>query len=183
MRPAPTILVPPWTLTVRVLFNSVTWRAFPLVLGTPIVLVGAWVGYLATWRDGLVVATGGLAGLAVLWAVACLVIDLAGGLQVAYLMTSEGIHFASGWGARAAARGAAGAGMLAGSMGTVGAALLARAEQEASLEWREVRRFRIVERARYVEVKAGFFSKPIGIYCTQENFPVVREVVRSRAPS
>ncbi|MEI6226837.1 MAG: hypothetical protein WCS72_19015, partial [Deltaproteobacteria bacterium] len=120
MNEPPEALIPPWSIRVRVLFNPVTWRAFPLVLGIPVVLIGAWVSYLATPADGLVIVGGGTVLFAVLWALSCGIIDLAGGVSMAYVLTDDGVYFAAGRGTRAAAGTATVFGALAGSAGAAG---------------------------------------------------------------
>ena len=177
------VLLPPWSLNVKTLTNPVTWQAFPLVLGVPTLLIATWIGFLAGWKDALTLAAGMMAFFTALWAVSCGILDLLGGVHVDYVLTARGVHFATGRAARTTAGAVAVAGALAGSALTAGAGLLALAEQEATLAWDEIRRVRVVERARYVEVRARWLSKPIGIYCTPENFEAVQAIVRERVRS
>ena len=179
--PAAEPLIPPWTLRVRTLFNRVTWGALPLVLRIPLAFLTVLIGFVATWKEAFLLAAGLGAFFVVLWAISCAILDLLGGLEASYLLSERGIHFAMGRRSRDVADAVAVVGALAGSATTAGAGLLARSEQEADITWREIRRVRVVEKARYVEVRGRLLSKPIGIYCTPENFEAVREIVRIRA--
>ena len=53
------------------------------------------------------------------------------------------------------------------------------AEQDAFLAWGDVRKVTISDRSRYLLIRAGFGSKPVGIYCTEENFSNVCAIVRA----
>jgi hypothetical protein len=159
------------------------WKNFLLAFGIPAVVLGVVTAFIGGPGLGGTVIAGSVLLFAVLWAVVGAVIDIAGGFTASYLLTNKGIRFTMGRGARGAADAAALIGVLAESSGGAGAGLLARAEQFAFLAWSDLRKVTINESSRYIQVRAGLGSKPIGIYCTEENFPRVRDLVRVRMPT
>jgi hypothetical protein len=123
---------------------------------------------------------GGLGLFGVLWALVGAIIDLTGGFTAAYLVTDRGVHFRLGKGARGAAEAATLIGILARSPSGTGAGLLALSEQDGFLAWSDIRKLTINDRSRYVQIRAGFGSKPIGINCTDQNFSLVCDLIRAR---
>lgn len=180
MSDAEEALLPGWSHRIRMLFSARLWKSFLLVLGIPVVLLGIVMSFVSGPDDGLTVILGGLGLFGLLWAVVGAVIDLSGGFTAAYLMTNWGLHFRLGKGARGAADAATLVGALAGSAGGAGAGILARSEQDAFVAWSDIRKVTISEGGRYIQVRAGLGSKPIGIYCTEQNFHRVCEIVRSK---
>ena len=120
---------------------------------------------------------------AVIWAAVGAVFDIAGGFHASYTITSKGIYFSSGKTEKDIADAVTVLGILSGSAGRTGAGLLARSEQDAFIGWSEVRKVKIREGKCYIFVRKGFGSKPIGLYCTEENFRPVLQAIRSHSPS
>jgi hypothetical protein len=172
-----------WHQKVKMLFSRRLWKMFLLVFGIPALVLGILVAVLATPRDGALAFGGGLVLFAVLWALVGVVVDLGGGFSAFYTLTDKGAYFASGKGARAAASLATVGGMLAGSPGATGAGLLARAEQDAFLAWDSIGKVTVSEDGLYIELRGRSATKPIGLYCTPENFTAVRDLVRGKVPA
>jgi hypothetical protein len=162
------------------LFSARLWRSFLLVFGIPVVLLGIVVSFVSGVGDGTTVILGGVGLFGLLWAVVGAVIDVTGGFTASYLLTNMGVHFRLGKGARSAADAAVLVGTLARSAGGAGAGLLARSEQDAFIAWIDVRKVTVSERDRYIQVRAGLGSKPVGIYCNHENFPQVRDLLHAK---
>jgi hypothetical protein len=70
--------------------------------------------------------------------------------------------------------------MIAGSAGAVGAGLAARDEARVFIPWNEIRSLKVRDAARYIAVRGEFGSKPIGLYCTPENFSEVVRILQER---
>jgi hypothetical protein len=169
-----------WNARIRMLFNPVLWRSFLFVFCIPILLLSAVLGVLSgSVEDAWLLALGGLIFFVALWILIAIVVDLMGGFQAKYLITNEGIYFKSGKAEKAVANTAVVVGALARSAGS---GLLARSEQSSFLDWKRVKKVKIRPSLRYIEVRGGFGSKPIGLYCTEENFPKVLETVRAKRP-
>ena len=175
------LLLPGWTVRIRMLVSARLWKSFVLVFGIPVTLFSVVVALASGAYDGLIVLVGGLALFAFLWAAVGIVIDVTGGFTAGYAVTNRGVHFRLGKGARGAADAATLIGLLSRSPAAIGAGLLASAEQGAFIAWRDVRKVTIDARSRYIQVRAALGSKPVGIHCTEENFARVRHVVRERS--
>ncbi len=61
-----------------------------------------------------------------------------------------------------------------------GAGFLARAEQDASVEWEKIKKVKVRKGIRYIFVRGGFGNKPIGLYCNKENFEPVLALIQSK---
>jgi hypothetical protein len=173
-------LLPGWSVRIRMLSSARLWKSFLLVFGIPVTLISVVVSFAAGTDQGIIVLLGGWGLFAFLWAAVGVIIDASGGFTAAYAVTNRGVHSSLGRGSRGAADAATLLGVLARSPGAVGAGLLARSEQDAFIAWNDVRRVTISQRSRYVQIRAGFGSKPVGIYCTEENFSPVCDIVRAR---
>jgi hypothetical protein len=178
-----TLLVPGWTVHIRMLGSARLWRSFVLVFGIPVTVLSVVVTFAANARDGLIVFAGALALFAALWGVVGVVIDATGGFIAGYLVTDRGVHFRLGKGARGAAGAAALLGVASKAPGAAGAGLLAAAERDAFIAWGDVRRVTVDSKGRYLELRAGLGSKPVGIHCTEANFAPVCDLVRAAVPS
>ena len=71
-------------------------------------------------------------------------------------------------------------GMLAGSAAGVGAGLAAQEEAHVFIPWDQVRSLSIREGSHYIAVRGEFGTKPIGLYCTPENYRVVVQILQER---
>lgn len=60
------------------------------------------------------------------------------------------------------------------------AGMLARAEQDAFLAWDAIGKVSVSDGSFYIELRGKSATKPIGLYCTPENFHSVRELVLGR---
>ena len=173
-----------WKSRIKMLFNPILWRSFLFVFGISILLLGIFFVVISgNFRNTLLLMGGLFVFFAVIWAVVGVVFDLAGGFHASYVITSRGIYFSSGKAEKDIADAVAVIGILSGSAGRAGAGLLARSEQDAFIGWSEVRKVKVSEGKRYILVKKGFGSKPVGLYCTEDNFGPVLQTIRSKSPS
>ena len=172
-------LLPGWSYRIRMLFSARLWKSFLLVFGIPVLLLSIVMSFASKPGDGMVVLLGGLALFGFLWALVGAVVDLTGGFTAAYLVTDRGVHFRLGKGARGAAGADTLIGVLARSPTGTGAGMLALSEQDGFIAWNAIRKLTISDRSRYVQIRASFGSKPIGIYCTEQNFAVVCDLIRT----
>ena len=170
-----------WDHRIRMLANANLWRAFALVFGAPVAVLGAVLAVTAGWKTGVTAAAGGLVLFGVLWLIVGVIVDLMGGFRARYAVTTRGVYFASGKGERGAAQAATVIGLLAGKPGMAGAGLLAQSEQDAFIAWPDVAR--VKTRGHYVEIRSRHALKPIGLYCTGETIGLLRNALRSHAPA
>ncbi|MBL0172116.1 MAG: hypothetical protein IPP90_15600 [Gemmatimonadaceae bacterium] len=174
------VLLPGWSHRIRMLTSGRLWKSFVLVFGIPVTVIAIIVAFTVQPSDGMLVLAGGLSLFAVLWALVGAIIDVSGGFTAAYVLTDRGVHFQLGKGSRGAADAATLLGAFARAPGAVGAGLLARSEQEAFIAWSAIRKVTVRARSRYVQIRAGLGSKPVGIYCTEQNFTTVCDLIRDR---
>lgn len=179
MNEAEEALLPGWSHRIRMLFSSRLWKSFLLVFGIPVLLFGIVVSFVSGTGDGLVVLFGGMGLFGLLWAMVGAIVDLTGGFTAAYLVTARGVHFRLGKGARGAAEAATLLGILARSSSGTGAGMLALSEQDGFIAWSGIRKLTISDRSRYVQIRGSFGSKPIGIYCTEQNFSKVCDIIQA----
>ena len=168
-----------WDHSIKMLFNATLWKTFFAIFGIPITLLGLFLKFAVKVPNVFLPMAGIFAFFFVIWIIAGVIIDLMGGFFAQYVITSRGIYFASGKKERAIANAATVVGVLAGSLGATGAGMLARSEQDASLEWSKVKKVKISTGSRYIFIREGFGSKPLGLYCTKDNFEKVLGLVRS----
>jgi hypothetical protein len=180
MNEAEEALLPGWSHQIRMLFSARLWKSFVYVFGIPVLLLSIVMTFASKPGDGMVVLLGGLGLFGLLWALVGAVVDLTGGFTAAFLVTDRGVHFRLGKGARGAAEAATLIGILARSPSGAGAGMLALSEQDGFIAWSDIRKVTISDRSRYVQIRAGFGSKPIGIYCTEQNFSAVCDLIQAR---
>ena len=85
------------------------------------------------------------------------------------------------YGAKAVAISSLFAGARPGGAGAAGAGLLARSEQNVIIRWEDVRKIKVRPGRRFVLIRGGWADKPIGLYCTPENFAQVMDILRTHA--
>lgn len=168
-----------WEARIRVLTNPNIWASMLLVLGIPSVLLGVFFAILAKRPEyALLVPLGFMSILLGIFVLVALVIDLCGGFKVVFFLTSHGVRSVAGKGPQAVSTVAVLAGIFAGKPGAVGAGLLAESEQNVFIPWQAITKIKVKTWRRFIMVKREWGFKPIGIYCTPENFPQAMEVLR-----
>lgn len=184
--PAPesgeTVLVA-WTTSIRLLTNAEVWRPVLLAFGISAAALGVLMTVISRSPQGMLVALAIFAFLMVLYVMIAVVIDLFGGLAATFALTSLGVRSRAGSGARSASALAFWTGVLAGKPGLAGAGMLAETEQDVAIPYADVTSLRIEPTRRYVHVRGGLVSKPLGLYCTPENYDRVVAILNERCPS
>ncbi|HWR59380.1 MAG TPA: hypothetical protein VN328_10880 [Thermodesulfovibrionales bacterium] len=169
-----------WDNRIRILSNPILWGNFLLVFGLPIFLLSLLLIFPAGIKTTLLFMGGIFIFFAVIWAIVGFFIDLAEGFHASYQLTSKGIYFSSGRTAKKAAKAVTVIGVLSRSASVAGAGLLARSEQDQFIGWNEIRKVKVRKGSRYIFVRKGFGSKPVGLYCTEENFEEVLKLIQTR---
>jgi len=172
-----------WDSRIKMLFNPILWGNFLLVFGLPIVILSLLLIFITDIKTTsmFMAGVGIFIFFGVIWAITGLVIDLAGGFHATYEVTSKGIYFSSGSTAKKAVNAIAIIGVLSRSASVAGAGLLARSEQDQFIRWDEIKKVKVRRGNRYIFVKKGFGSKPIGLYCTEENFEEVLKLIQTKS--
>lgn len=169
-----------WDYKIKMLSNPVLWGSFVACFGIPAILLGIGFSFTGNMKVAVLLPAGLIAFFAVMWFITGIVIDIGGGFAASFMITSRGIYFSSGPGAKKAADMATAIGLLANSASGAGAGFLARAEQDASIEWEKIKKVKVRKGMRYIFIRAGFGNKPIGLYCNKENFEQVLALVQSK---
>jgi hypothetical protein len=143
-----------WENRVRLLINPTVWPSVLLVVGTPAVLLGLFFAFLARRMAYLVmVPLGILTAVYTLFVLVALAIDAVGGMRATFILTTRGVRFVPGKSATT-------------SRGTF-------------MPWNEVTTIRVKASRHYVHLRGGWGDKPVGLYCTPENFREVLDVLRT----
>ena len=170
-----------WDHSIKMLLNPVLWGNFFACFGIPAVILGIFFSFSGKPQVAILFPAALMAFFAVIWIISGIVIDLGGGFRSSFTITAKGIYFASGPGARTAADTATVVGVLTGSSLRAGAGFLAREEQDSFIAWEEINKVKVRNGMRYIFVRGGFGSKPIGMYCHKENFEQVLKLVQSKS--
>lgn len=70
-------------------------------------------------------------------------------------------------------------GLLSGKPGVAGAGILAQSRQQVSIQWSRVRSVKYKPRQKTILLRGGF-SENIALFCTQENYPEVEQLIMSK---
>jgi len=120
--------------------------------------------------------------------VLCLIIMLVlqvvtgGGLETQFGIGPGGVSHHAGRTTRALDRGSTAGSVVLGSMGGTGAGLIAMSQEDNMLAWEDVRYVRVYTRLRFIELRSKYLISPVVLYCTEENFPVVLDMVKQHIP-
>ena len=143
-----------WENRVRLLLNPTVWPSMLLVVGTPGVLLGLFFSFLSRRMAYLVlVPLELLTAVYALFVLVALAIDGFGGMRATFILTARGVRFVPGRSAFS-------------SRGTF-------------MPWNEVTTIRVKASRHYVHLRGGWGDKPVGLYCTPENFREVLDVLRT----
>lgn len=171
-----------WETRVRLLTNPSVWSSMLLAFGIPSVLLGLFFAVIAKRPEfALLIPLGSLSILFGIYIVVALVIDAFGGFKATYFITTDGVRAVSGRGAKTAVAVAVLAGALAGKPGLAGAGMLAESEQDVFIPWEDIRTIKVKPGRRFIHINREWGSKPIGLYCTAENFQEVIGILRTHA--
>ena len=172
-----------WNARIRVLFNPSVWGGLLAAVGIPSVFLSLLMFSVSRQADSLLFGVVIFTGVMVMFVVITAVIDLFGGFRVVFALTTNGVRSVSGKGAKAAASTAFWAGLLLGKASVAGTGLLAESEQDVFIPYSEVTKVKVRPGRRYILVKGGFLQKPIGLYCTPENFAQAEAFIRQHCPT
>jgi hypothetical protein len=176
---------------------SLSWvRKIPLITNPYLVLqciliplgVGVLLGlifWLITGAQDMFVMFLILGGfLAIVFLLVMLVLQLVtgGGLTTEFFISSEGVAHKAGSTTRNLDTAATVGSVLMGSMGGTGAGMLAKSQEFNILDWDSVRYISVYPRVRSVVFRPSCLIGPVVLYCTEENFPQVLDLVRKYAP-
>ena len=84
-----------WDHRIRMLANPNLWRAFALVFGAPLTVLGAVLAVTTGWKTGLTALVGGLVLFGALWLIVGVIVDLMGGFRAHYAVTGKAMAVVS----------------------------------------------------------------------------------------
>ena len=172
-----------WNTSVNVLSNPSAWRGMTLSLGVGALGLGIIMTFISKSMAGLYLAAGIFGGLMFIFILVGGIIDIFGGFRVNFMLTSDGVRSMSGKGAKTAAKAAFIGGVVTGNLTGMAAGAAAESEQNVSILYSEVTQVKVNSRRRYILVKGDWLQKPIGLYCNEENFQGVLQLLQERCPS
>jgi len=167
-----------WEARIRVLLNPAVWGGVLAAFGISSCLLSVLMLFISKSPWALAIGGGLFLFFMVLFVLIGAVIDLFGGFRTTFALTTHGVRSIAGKGAGRAADAAFWGGVLLGSAAGAGAGLLAKSEQNVFIPYGEVTKVKIRSGRRYIVVKGGFMQKPIGLYCTPENFAQTEAILR-----
>lgn len=173
------ILLCAWENQVKVLNNPLAWSGFIWAFGISCSFFGILFGFITkNALTGLIVTGVSFAGFMVLVFIIAGVIDLSGGFKTRFAITSKGIRSSSGKGSRAAADAAFWMGVATGKLTGIAAGIQAKREQDVWMSHSDVATVSLRSNKKIILVRGGFLQKPIGLYCTLDNFKEVEGILR-----
>lgn len=167
-----------WETRVRILLNPSVWGGVLAAFGISSCLLSLLFLIISKSPWALAIGAGLFAFIMVIFVLVGAAIDLFGGFHVTFALTTHGVRSIAGKGAGRAADAAFWGGILMGSMAAAGAGLLAKSEKNVFIPYGEVTKVKVRTGRRYILVKGGFMDKPIGLYCTPENFAHAEAILR-----
>ena len=171
-----------WDTRIRLLTNPSVWGGVAAAFGIACLLFTILMVAISRRPEALLLGIGLFIGFMALYVVIAVFIDLFGGFKASFAITTLGVRSASGKGAKGAADAAFWSGVLLGSASAAGAGLLARSEQQVFIPYSEVTALKMRPARLYIVVKGGLLDKPIGLYCTPENYAETARILRQMCP-
>ncbi len=172
-----------WMASVHVLTNPSAWSGVTLCFGIGALGLGILFTFISKSLAGLYLASGIFGGLMLIFILVGGVIDIFGGFRVNFILTSDGVRSISGKGAKTAANAALIGGVLTGNLTGIAAGAAAQSEQNVSILYSEVKKIKVNSRRRYILVKGDWLQKPIGLYCNEDNFTGVLQLLQGQCSS
>lgn len=178
-----------WTGRMSLVKNPQVYRAYLLMLG-----IGVVIGILLALLTGsmymfviLVLVILGLIGLfilaSVLWEWVC-----GGGPEIQGTVNDEGVAHQAGSGTRNINRGTLIVGLLSvlggGRSGptVLGGGILGNSQEDNSIAWEDVTSVKVHPSNRLIVLRDATYINGVVLYCTEENFDTVLDVIRKRIP-
>jgi hypothetical protein len=174
-----------WSRAVPLITNAVVVRDVFLALFIPAALAGILFTVIVGDAAMLILFLGIAAGIFVLGLVIMAVIQLGskGGLMTDFYISDEGVASRAGKGTKALNRAAALGSLAMGSRAGTGAGLLAISGEATTLFWENVRYVTIRPGQKMIVLRSPSLISPVALYCTDENFTSVVEMIRKYAPA
>jgi hypothetical protein len=173
-----------WSRVVPLITNSVVVKDLFLVLFIPAVLAGILFAIILGDAMMFLLFLAIAAGIFVLGMVIMTVLQLGakGGLTTFFYISDEGVAYKAGKGTEILNRVSTVGSLAMGSAAGTGSGLLAISGEANALCWENIRYITIRTGLKMVVLRSPYLISPIALYCTEENFPVVVEMIRKYAP-
>ena len=168
-----------WETRIKLLNNAGIWSSLLLAFGIPSVLLGILLAVVAKKAIyALMVPLVAVGGFLLIFVCIGIVIDLFGGFKVIFILSQSGVRSLSGKVAKAATTATMITGLLAGNITTFASGALAASEQNVFIPWDAITSVKLKASRRFMLIKREWGYKPIGLYCTPENYQQVLELIR-----
>ncbi len=169
-----------WESRVRILLNPSVWLGVLAAFGISTCLFTALMLAISKSPWALAIGAGIFTFFMVIFLLVGIVVDLFGGFRVSFALTTRGVRSISGKAARGAGDAAFWMGLLAGNAAAMGAGMLAKSEAFVFIPYGEVSKVKLRPGRKYILVKGGTLQKPIGLYCTAQNYPQAEAILRQQ---
>ena len=178
--------------------GAITWcRKIPLITNYILIrdLFLAFMGAGLLVATILVIATGDtslyilfgmvFAAVFLLCLIIMLVLQLVygGGLNTCFFISPKGVSHQAGDEMQALDRLSLIGSVVGGSTGGTGAGLIAISQENNALLWNEIRYIRVYSRLRFIELRSKYLMSPVVLYCNEDNFLTVLDLVKRYAPT
>jgi hypothetical protein len=178
-----------WTGKAKLTNNPQMYRAYLIMLGIAFV-----IGLLLSLATGnffmLIMFLIIMAALIGLFLLASILTDWVsdGGTVIQGIVNAEGVAHQVGEGTRTLNRGYLLFGILSvlgggrGGLTTLGGSLLATSQESNSISWNDVTSVKVYPRNRLIILRDMTIINGVALYCTEDNFDRVLDVIRKRVP-
>ena len=173
-----------WSRVVPLITNPVVVKDLFLALFIPAVLAGILLTVILWDAAMLLLFLAVAAGIFVLGLVIMAVLQLGtkGGLNTFFYISDEGVAYKAGKGTKILNRVSTVGSFSMGSAGGTGSGLLAISQEANTLFWENIRYITIRTGLKMIVFRSPYLISPIALYCTEENFPAVVEMIKKYAP-
>jgi hypothetical protein len=173
-----------WSRVVPLITNPVVVKDLFLALFIPAILAGILFTVIIGDAVMLLVFLAIAAGIFILGLVIMTALQLGakGGLNTFFYISDEGVAYKAGKGTEILNRISTVGFFAMGSAAGTGSGLLAISEEANALFWENIRYITIRTGLMMIVLRSPYLISPIALYCTEENFPVVVEMIRKYAP-
>ncbi len=178
-----------WTGRMSLVKNPQLYRTYLIMLGIGIVfgiLIALLTGSLSAVIVMVLIMLG-LIGLfiigSVLWEWVC-----GSGPEIEGIVNNEGVAHRVGDGTRSINRGSLLIGLLSAlgggrsGLSVLGGGILATSQEDNSIAWEDVRSVKVHPSKRLILLRDATYINGVVLYCTEENFDRVLDVIKKRIP-
>lgn len=178
-----------WTAQAPLVKNPEVHRGY-LILFLVVFLIGGALAFMTANIYVLYMFLGIVIALIILFFIISLILEWTtrGGLEIGGIIDSRGVAHSVGKTSRNITRGGLILGSLASLAGSrtgtvvMGGSLISLSQERSSIRWQDIRSVKIYPNEKLIVVRDASAINPVALYCTQDNFHQVLDIIRKQAP-